>query len=95
VSASPEELGYASAEAVRNLIEATSRPRLMDMWLLPIRKPLAQTAATVDKPLADMTVPDLMAWGIVLGYGGVTGYVLGKMLGNLLVAALGGPRRSR
>lgn len=69
-------------------------PSLKDLWLIPIRKPLAATAATAEKPLAELTVPDLFAWVVVLGYGGITGYVLGKMAGNLLVAALGGPRRA-
>jgi hypothetical protein len=74
-------------------LHAPARPALYDLWLMPIRKPLAQASATAEKPIGEMTVPDLMAWVYVLGYGGISGYIAGRLIGNLLVVALGGPRR--
>jgi hypothetical protein len=76
-----------------HLLHASKHAGLYDLWLMPIRKPLAATSATAQKPLAEMTVPDLMAWVYVLGYGGLSGYVAGKLIGNLLIVALGGHGR--
>jgi hypothetical protein len=65
---------------------------LMDIWLKPIRPSLDRVSTTIEKPLAEMTMPDLLAWFNILGYGALTGYVLGTLAGNLLSAAFAGPR---
>ena len=66
---------------------------LAGLWTLPIRGPLDRTAATAAKPVGELTMPEVMDWAVVLGYAGLTGYVIGKMAGNLLEVMLGGRRR--
>lgn len=63
------------------------------MWLRPVRGPFDRAAATVDKPIGELTMPEAMDWAVVIGYAGLTGYVIGKMAGNLLEVMLGGRRR--
>ena len=70
------------------------RPTLFDYWLMPISQALETTSETASKPLAELTVPDLIAWAAVLGYSALTGYILGKIAVNIAGVALGGPRRS-
>lgn len=62
-------------------------------WSRPVRSQLESIDASMDKPIGQMTMPELMAWVYVLGYGGLTGYVAGTMAANLLHSALRGPRR--
>jgi hypothetical protein len=64
----------------------------LSWWLTPIRGPLARAHETADKPLGSLTVPELFDWGVVLGYGALTGYVLGTMAVNLAAVLLGGRR---
>lgn len=59
-------------------------------WLRPVASELAVMTATRDKPLGQLTLPEVLAWAVVLGYAALTGAVLGAMAGNVLrVAALG------
>jgi hypothetical protein len=66
---------------------------LQDIWMMPIRRQAEIADASADKPLGEMTMPEMLSWGVVLAYGGATGYVIGTMAANLLAAALGGRRR--
>lgn len=65
---------------------------LTGLWLRPVRGSFDRAAATTDKPIGELTVPEAMDWAFVLGYAGLTGYVIGKMAGNLLDVMLGGRR---
>lgn len=64
-------------------------------WRRPVEPFLDRMAATRDKPLAELTMPDLISWLMVFGYAAATGAVLGSIGGNLLAAALRGPVRLR
>ncbi len=64
-------------------------------WRKPVEPFLEQMKATMDKPLAELTMPDLMSWLIVFAYAGATGFILGQLGGNLLATALRGPVRLR
>lgn len=84
--ATPEQLLHRTA------LHAASNP-LFDLWARPIRGPYGRIIKTADKPIGDLTVPEAMDWVFCLGYAGLTGYVIGKAIGNLLVVGLGGRRR--
>jgi hypothetical protein len=78
------------AESVRRSPERSS---LYQLWLRPIRGPFERAAETVHKPIGQLTVPEAVDWAACLGYAALTGYVIGKMAGNLLEVGLGGRRR--
>jgi len=82
----PEQLLHRGEHRSRN-------HALTEAWLRPVRGPYQRALRTVDKPVGDMTVPEVFDWALVLGYAGVTGYAIGKMAGNLLEVLLGGRRR--
>jgi hypothetical protein len=68
-------------------------PAWLSLWLAPIRDPMRIAAASVDKPVGQMTMGELMSWAAVLAYAGLSGYVAGRIAGNLALAALRGPGR--
>jgi hypothetical protein len=62
-------------------------------WSKPIEPYLKTVAATRSKPLAELTMPDLLAWAFVFTYAALTGMVIGQVTGNVLSVALRGPLR--
>ena len=59
------------------------------VWLMPIQKQLSIASRTAERPLAEITMPEVAAWLTVLGYGALTGFVVGRLVSNLLAVALG------
>lgn len=66
-------------------------PAWLRLWLAPIGEPLRRVGATADKPLAELTMTDLVAWGCVLTYAAATGMVAARLAANLAAAAVRGP----
>lgn len=64
----------------------------VDLWMSPIRGQMDLCALTIKKPLGELTMPELLAWGICLSYGAMTGYVIGKVTANLVEVAVRGRR---
>lgn len=62
-------------------------------WRKPIEPHLAILKATSGKPLAELTMPELLTWGLVFSYAFATGMVIGQLAGNVLALALRGPPR--
>lgn len=69
--------------------------RLFRIWASPIEPMLERIGDTADKPLAELTMTDLLTWAFVLGYAAMTGLVVGQLAGNLIVSAVRGPVRLR
>ncbi len=67
---------------------------LITAWRKPVEPYMKTCAETCDRPFAELTMPDVLAWVLVLGYAAVTGMVLGHLAGNILAAALRGPARA-
>jgi len=65
------------------------RTVLMDAWVRPIRKPMAIASATADKPIGQLTMPELTAWAYVLSYGGLSGLLIGTLAIKILESAFG------
>ena len=55
-----------------------------DWWLAPVRKQIAVAAGSVHKPLAEVTVDEVVSWGILLGYGYLVGMVAGRVIARLV-----------
>lgn len=79
---------HERAWKIKEEIRLTSGNRLLDLWLKPIEKPFLVATGCVDKPVGELTMPELMSWVYCLGYGGLTGFIIGKMIANLLGVAL-------
>lgn len=43
-------------------------PKLAQLWLKPVRDVAPTLIATKDKPVGQFTVPELLAWGLTIGY---------------------------
>jgi hypothetical protein len=54
------------------------------MWLKPIRRQVEMAGASLHKPLAEVTVDEVVAWGILLTYSYVAGALLGRVLARLV-----------
>lgn len=68
-------------------------PAPVQLWARPVRDALGIVGGTASKPLGQLTMQELMAWGFLLLYSAATGAVLGHLAGNLAAAALRGPYR--
>lgn len=66
---------------------------LVKAWRKPIEEPMARMKDTAGKPLAELTMPDVLAWAFVLSYAILTGMALGQLAGTVLVNVLRGPGR--
>jgi|HubBroStandDraft_1064217.scaffolds.fasta_scaffold15366_8 hypothetical protein len=55
-----------------------------DWWLTPVRKQLATAAASIHKPLAEVTMDEVVSWGIIVGYGYLVGALLGRVIQRLV-----------
>lgn len=55
-----------------------------DWWLAPVRKQIMTAAASINKPLAEVTVDEVVSWGIIAGYGYLVGLVLGRVIQRLV-----------
>ena len=66
---------------------------LVRLWLRPIAESLEVVTGTVDKPVGAMTMIEILAWVNVLGYAMLSGYVAGRVAGNIAAVALRGPAR--
>jgi len=84
----------AEAPAARAVAEVLAgfHP-LARVWLYPITGSLEVVTGTVDKPVGALTMIELMAWASVLGYAALSGYVAGRIAGNVAAVALRGPAR--
>lgn len=84
------------ADEIQHL-DFSPRPDALEMlvkaWRKPIEPGLKVMKATAEKPLAELTMPDVLAWAIVLTYFAATGMLLGQLAGNVLVNVLRGPGR--
>jgi hypothetical protein len=85
-----EEIEHLDFTPSGSVLEAA-----LKAWRKPIEPFMARMTATRDKPLAELTMPDLISWVLVFGYAAATGAVLGHIGGNLLASALRGPVRIR
>ncbi len=77
------------ADEVRETLNGLPAPARL--WLTPIRGPLAMVIGSKDKTLGDLTMPEVMAWGIIAGYLILSGVVGGRLAGNLAATVLRGP----
>lgn len=50
------------------LVYGPDAPALLRLWLKPVEPLLPVLAETRDKPVGQFTVPELMAWGLTVGY---------------------------
>ncbi len=55
-----------------------------DWWLKPVRKQLETAAGSIHKPLAEVTMDELVSWGILGCYSYVVGMVAGRILARLV-----------
>lgn len=62
---------------------------VLDLWMRPIEGPMKIVTATSGKKVGDLTMPEVVSWLVVLGYGAMTGYVIGKVAANVVL----GPAR--
>lgn len=79
---------------VQDVDDAGPLGPIVQLWIKPVRGSYDRTAKTRDKPLAELTVPEVMDWAVILTYAMLTGYVIGKAVGNLAAVAIGGPKRA-
>lgn len=68
-------------------------PAPVRLWARPIREPLAIASGTASQPLGQLTMQELVAWGVLFLYSAVTGMIIGHLAGNLAATALRGPHR--
>lgn len=68
---------------------------VVQAWLKPIRPFFDDAVSTFDKPLAELTIPEIMSWVMVFAYAIGTGMIAGRIAGNLAATALRGPVRLR
>jgi hypothetical protein len=55
-----------------------------DWWLRPVRQQLAAAAASLHKPLAEVTMDEMVSWGILVSYSYVVGILAGRVIHRLL-----------
>jgi hypothetical protein len=55
-----------------------------DWWLRPVQRQLAGAAGSIHKPLAEVTVDEVVSWGILLGYGYLVGLLAGRVIARLV-----------
>lgn len=82
------EVGESLARAALSM---DRRPSLYNLWLAPIRPALEITKGTADKPLAEITMPEFLAWLMVVAYGGMTGYLIGKVAASVVLGPVNRP----
>jgi hypothetical protein len=68
-------------------------PAAVRVLLAPVRASMDVCSRTKDKPLSEITMTELVHWTLVISYATFAGYVGGRLLGNLAVAAVRGPAR--
>lgn len=68
-------------------------PRPVQLWLGPIREQLDIVARSKDKPLAELTMPEVAAWAICGAWCVLTGVIAGQVAANVAVTVLRGPGR--
>jgi hypothetical protein len=78
---------------MRTELDVTKFPAPVRLWLAPIRDQLPVIAATKDKPLAELTMPEIAAWAMVGFYCVVSGIAAGQLAANVAVTVLRGPGR--
>jgi hypothetical protein len=55
-----------------------------DWWLRPVRQQLAAAAASLHKPLAEVTVDEVVSWGILISYSYLVGTLAGRVISRLM-----------
>lgn len=64
--------------------------RLYELWMTPIKPILPTLRKTVDKPIGQLTMQEILAWGLAVGYIVATVTVAEAMLMNLARVAIRG-----
>lgn len=72
--------------------KANDLPVLGRLWLKPIEGLIPVLKETEGKRLGDLTMPEVMAWGLTVSYCLATGMLAGNVAANLARVALHGPR---
>lgn len=68
-------------------------PGPLRVWLKPVEPMLGKVIATRDKPLAELTMPEVLSWCYVIAYCMGTGMIAARLAANTAAVILHGPMR--